>query len=256
MTLFAIRGKALRALFCTALLVLVPPLIADAAQRPLGIRYTSNTTGDIYLIGNTAMTCDPTAPAVNAGNCANARAGTVVAGADLNNNNYSMVFVDETGTLTRTGSSTTATSATLNMPAGSTVLWAGLYWGAESSSGARGQVSFVTPRGSSAINASQVDSIAGAGCNDTCDRYSGFADATISLANYVAWMNRAMHGDDPAFETIPDNADLVAQYLLLYSMSGEASDSTVMWTLATSERSCRRSSRPTIRRQSCVSTIA
>ncbi len=47
---------------------------------------------------------------------------------------------------------------------------------------------------------------------------------TVSLADLVKRMNQAMHGDDPAFFKIPDSAALVAQYLLLYSLSGEPAD--------------------------------
>lgn len=47
---------------------------------------------------------------------------------------------------------------------------------------------------------------------------------TISLADFVRRMNRAMHGDDAAYDRIPDSADLISQYLLLYSMSGEPGD--------------------------------
>lgn len=47
---------------------------------------------------------------------------------------------------------------------------------------------------------------------------------TISIADFVKRMNRAMHGDDPVFSTIPDTNDLISQYLLLYSMSGEPGD--------------------------------
>ncbi|MBI3625094.1 MAG: outer membrane lipoprotein-sorting protein [Candidatus Rokubacteria bacterium] len=47
---------------------------------------------------------------------------------------------------------------------------------------------------------------------------------TISLANFVKRMNRAMHGDDPAYDRIPESRDLIAQFLLLYSMSGEPGD--------------------------------
>jgi len=43
----------------------------------------------------------------------------------------------------------------------------------------------------------------------------GRADKTISVADYVRKMHREMHGGDPAFETIPDTADQVAQYLLM-----------------------------------------
>ena len=37
-------------------------------------------------------------------------------------------------------------------------------------------------------------------------------------------MNQAMHGDDPAFYKIPEDGNLISQYLLLYSMSGEPGD--------------------------------
>ncbi len=48
--------------------------------------------------------------------------------------------------------------------------------------------------------------------------------ATISLADFIVRMNKAMHGDDDAAAVIPDDADLVAQYPLLYSMSGDDGD--------------------------------
>lgn len=52
---------------------------------------------------------------------------------------------------------------------------------------------------------------------------------TMSLADYIKKMNMAMHENDPAFYTLPDPADpesrdLIAQYLLLYSMSGDQDD--------------------------------
>jgi hypothetical protein len=47
---------------------------------------------------------------------------------------------------------------------------------------------------------------------------------TISLADFVKRMNRAMHGDDPAYDQIPSSRELIAQYLLLYSLSGEPGD--------------------------------
>jgi len=46
-------------------------------------------------------------------------------------------------------------------------------------------------------------------------------DKSFSIANYVELMNRAMHGDDPRELRIPDSAEAVAQYLLLYSSAGE-----------------------------------
>ncbi len=44
---------------------------------------------------------------------------------------------------------------------------------------------------------------------------------TFSLADYLKRMNKVMHADNEAYNTIPDNQDLVAQYLLLYEMSGD-----------------------------------
>ena len=37
-------------------------------------------------------------------------------------------------------------------------------------------------------------------------------------------MNQAMHGDDPAQYAVPETRDLVAQYLFLYSLSGDPQD--------------------------------
>ncbi len=47
---------------------------------------------------------------------------------------------------------------------------------------------------------------------------------TLSIADYIKRINKAMNGDDPAFDRIPDSRDLIAQYLLLYSTSGEPGD--------------------------------
>lgn len=47
---------------------------------------------------------------------------------------------------------------------------------------------------------------------------------TLSLANFVRRMNMAMHGDDPRYDMIPDKRDLTAQYLFLYSSSGDPGD--------------------------------
>jgi predicted RND superfamily exporter protein len=40
-----------------------------------------------------------------------------------------------------------------------------------------------------------------------------------SIADHVKRMNQAMNNGDPSFYSIPDNARLIAQYLLLYSMA-------------------------------------
>ena len=47
---------------------------------------------------------------------------------------------------------------------------------------------------------------------------------TISMVDYLKEMNQAMHEEKLAYYTIPETRDLVAQYLLLYSMSGDPED--------------------------------
>lgn len=51
-----------------------------------------------------------------------------------------------------------------------------------------------------------------------------YVGKTVSLVDFIKRMNRAMHGDDPAYERVPDSRALVSQYLLLYSLSGEPGD--------------------------------
>ena len=47
------------------------------------------------------------------------------------------------------------------------------------------------------------------------------AGNTFTLTDYIKRMNKVMHADDEAYNIIPDNTDLIAQYLLLYEMSGD-----------------------------------
>ena len=47
------------------------------------------------------------------------------------------------------------------------------------------------------------------------------AGNSFTLTDYVKRMNKVMYADDEAYNTIPDNTDLIAQYLLLYEMSGD-----------------------------------
>jgi predicted RND superfamily exporter protein len=52
----------------------------------------------------------------------------------------------------------------------------------------------------------------------------GYAGKTVSIADYIKRMNVAMRPGDPAADSVPDSRELVAQYLLLYSMSGDPDD--------------------------------
>jgi len=42
---------------------------------------------------------------------------------------------------------------------------------------------------------------------------------TVSVADYIKIINKALHDDDPAYYVIPDTRDEVAQYLLAYSLA-------------------------------------
>ncbi len=44
---------------------------------------------------------------------------------------------------------------------------------------------------------------------------------SFSLADYIRRMNKVMNADKESYNCIPDNQDMIAQYLLLYEMSGD-----------------------------------
>jgi predicted RND superfamily exporter protein len=47
---------------------------------------------------------------------------------------------------------------------------------------------------------------------------------TFSVVDYVKRINRVLHGDDPAFDRVPDSAEEVGQYLFLFGTSAKPSD--------------------------------
>ena len=149
-----LRRIALAALFVIAT---GAPVHAQVV-RAFTPRYTINQAGDITLIANTLMTC------TGGGSCTNGQAGT---GGQLNNNDFTMVYVDVDADNTTFNSS----SAILTMPAGTSVLWAGLYWSGSSNSAARGTVKFQTPTtGYATLTATQLDV--------SVSQYQGFVDVT------------------------------------------------------------------------------
>ena len=77
-------------------------------------RASFDTYGGIELIGNVLITCDGT------GSC-----GDIQSGTSNGNNNLQTAYVNQDPGAGFSNSS----SATLNLPAGSDVLYAGLYWG-------------------------------------------------------------------------------------------------------------------------------
>src|SRR5262249_62157739 len=124
------RARALLAL-------LVATAVPGRAQvaRTFTPRFNVQTTGDVTLIGNTSMTC------AAGGQCASAQAGG--GGGNNNNQNFTMQYVDVDGDPATVSSST----ATLSLPAGANVLFAGLYWGGVTASASRSTVKFAVPGG-------------------------------------------------------------------------------------------------------------
>lgn len=124
----------------------VPPQ-EPIIERPFAPRFTTGVQGNISITSNTLMTCQ--------GGCAAQNSLT------LNNAAFNMVYVDVDGDATTFNSS----GATLNLPPGATVLWAGLYWGAyaqtpdPTAASPEAQVRFKTPGSATYANlrATQFD---------------------------------------------------------------------------------------------------
>ncbi|MEU4160347.1 Ig-like domain-containing protein [Actinoplanes sp. NPDC026670] len=104
-----------------------------AITNPFTTRYSVNTNGSILITGNTNMQC----PA-SAATCAHARNGINDNNGTetLNNNGYVMGYTDVDGSTDTFNDS----EATVSMPTGSRVLFAGLYWSADTSAGTGGAV--------------------------------------------------------------------------------------------------------------------
>jgi len=150
----------------TAALVLLLLAVAAPAGaqivRAFTPRFTANAAGDVALAGNTLMTCS------GGGQCTNARNGS---GNRTNNNDFTMVYVDVDGDAGTFSSS----RATLTLPSGAAVLWAGLYWGGVSAHAARGTCRLATPAtGYVAVTAGQLD-VSGT-------VYQGIADVTALVS--------------------------------------------------------------------------
>ena len=187
------RAVFLLALFAGTLGVAAPALAVDT---PFTVRYAETLRGSINAVGNQLLTCP-----VAAANCANARARTGAAG--TMNNNYNMEYVDVDSDGTTVNSST----ATLALPAGATVTWAGLYWGADTSAGAggsaapnaanRGTVKFKVGAGAyQNVTAAGADVLTSTG---VATRYRAFANVTSLVsggATYAVADVQTGRGDD------------------------------------------------------------
>lgn len=152
-----------RALRLSILLaVMLAPPAADAqVARSFAARFTYNGAGSITLTGNTLMFPGG-------------------GGGGDNNDNKTMVYADVDGDATTFSSST----ATLTLPAGASVLWAGLYWGGVSANAARNTIRLAAPGGGYATyTAAQLDAIGNV--------YQGFVNVTSLVTAAGSGLYRA-----------------------------------------------------------------
>ncbi|HEY3238666.1 MAG TPA: hypothetical protein VGL92_03795, partial [Acidimicrobiia bacterium] len=161
------------------------PAAEAAIVRGFGLRFSTNTTGDVVLTGNAVTTC----PAASSA-CTSARQATGPI-ANRVNNSYNMVYVDVDSTRTTFNSS----SADLALPGGSRVLFAGLYWAGDTHKPTGGTAvqnlrkkdrvlldSPIATTGYVEVTGTVVDIDAhNAGAGDT-DAYQAFADVTSVVA--------------------------------------------------------------------------
>ncbi len=127
--------------------------LSPAVVTPFTLRYSINTTGDIAMIGNTLETASTVNNAGRTGADVTAAQNGVAGpnGNHVNNNDWNMAYVDVDNDPTTFNSS----QASLNLPAGGTVLFAGLYWGSVTTTAAQAAaqntVKFSTPASSSYV---------------------------------------------------------------------------------------------------------
>ncbi len=138
--------------------------VAPGVDQPFGPRFATNTTGTIRFVSNTLLTCPASA------NCTAAQTGGSGAWA---NNNFSMVNVD----VDNVGSTANSSSAELTLPPGSSVVFAGLYWGAVSGSGQRDEVELDTPQTAGYV----YSTVTASSLYATSQTYQGFADITSTV---------------------------------------------------------------------------
>lgn len=124
-----VRGRGLRILLGLLLVVLsgsVPATARADTVRDFGKVFGAQTNGAVRITGNTLLTCDRS----DAG-CAAALAGGKT---KANNNDWTMQLQD----LDSDASTKSSSGATVSLPAGAQVLYAGLFWGAARGAGRGG----------------------------------------------------------------------------------------------------------------------
>ncbi|GAA0544346.1 hypothetical protein GCM10010172_27390 [Paractinoplanes ferrugineus] len=159
----------------TATTVLLARRAEAAITDPFTSRFQANTNGAIILRGNANLACSTS----DAG-CTTALNGTATGDA-LDNNAYVMQNIDTDSDPTTFN----ASSSTVSLPTGSTVLFAGLYWSADPTKGTSGaaaptaanrdKVLFRTPAGPATWNNVTADKVF---TNTGIQAYQGFKDVT------------------------------------------------------------------------------
>jgi uncharacterized repeat protein (TIGR01451 family) len=151
--------------------------IVPVVITPFNVRYTANVTGDIAIIANTLETATTLGnPGRTQQDVINAQNGT---GPNTDNNNWVMGYVNVD---TTTPGLFDSSQASLDLPAGASVLFAGLYWGGDSRSPLRSKVLFRTPTASgyTSINGTEIGNSGNLvpNPNPPGPNYEGFANVT------------------------------------------------------------------------------
>ncbi|MGE0556192.1 MAG: hypothetical protein AB7R55_22415, partial [Gemmatimonadales bacterium] len=163
-------ARVFRPLAVVATLTAMAGELTAQAGRALSTRVSLTVTGDLATAGNTLLTC---AARVS---CAAAQSGAA-AGSLNDNDSHPMRYVDVDGDPTTFNSSL----ASLTLPPGATVRWAGLYWGGRSRVGSGGSAAPDPSRapellfggpgtGYATVTAAQFDRFS--------ENFAGFADVT------------------------------------------------------------------------------
>lgn len=206
-----------RALLTAFALVAAGAGTAEAqVVRAFAPRYAANANGDVTLIGNTIMSCN------GGGGCTNGRNGT---GGRIDNNDFTMVYVNADSDPTTFSSS----SATLGLPAGATVLWAGLYWGGESANAARNTVRFATPvSGYTTVTAARLDAFSAdyQGFADVTNQVRAAGSGTYWVANVYSTPNQSNKHGGWAMVVAYDMASLPMRNLVVFDGYAHINNST------------------------------
>jgi uncharacterized repeat protein (TIGR01451 family) len=221
----------------TVIVATAPAPVDALVARAFGIRYQVDTNGAIDIFGNTLLTCPVGSTSSGGVSCVNTQnpSGTN----NVINNAFTtltLVDADNAAGAPDSAATTNSSGATVTIPSGSTIRFAGLYWGARSTSSTRNQISFRAPGQTTYANitASQLDSIA------TGNLYQGFADVTSRVQTsgagvYWAGNIRATAGTNDfagwALVVVYENAALPLRNLTVFDGYGLVQNTTADKTL-------------------------